>query len=68
MINAPKNRKKYILRGLALFLSILLLLTDPIGYRTVYAEGEPPSESEAQVCSGEELEKPTAETSTSNIK
>lgn len=63
MINAPKNRKKYILRGLALFLSILLLLTDPIGYRTVYAEGEPPSESEAQVCSGEELEKPTAETS-----
>lgn len=63
MINAPKNRKKYILRGLALFLSILMILTDPTGYRTVYAEGEPSSESETQVYSGEELEKPQEETS-----
>ena len=71
-MKSPKNRKKYIIRGLALFLSILLILTDPIGYRIVYAEGELTSESQAkqeapkeQVCSGEKLEKPPVETNVS---
>lgn len=39
-MNTPEIKKKYIRRGMALFLSVILILTDPVGYRTVHAEEE----------------------------